>query len=230
MKPLQTVDALADAVVLTPLPYAYESYDQDQVVTTTAYTTREPGLLVRSRNPEDGEDGPRWLVVHWHGEAIQGRHDYTSPWQALMAADRLGALGVDWRQTSQTLKATGTPDGLWNALLGGALIDRAGAILKAVTSDDEDRYDHYDPVMDLLAAGWSPEALTARLTEPGSELPLTDLLTALLAALAPVDGRPPWCGHCLAVARQTVDERGWLTQCPQCHPMPEAAGTAECPS
>jgi hypothetical protein len=208
--------AATAGVVFTPTPFAYRD-PAEQVVTTTAYTTREPGLLIRSRAPEGGEDGPRWLIVHWQGEAIQGRCDYSSPWQALVVADQLGALGVDWRQTSQALKAAGMPPGLWDALRGGPLIDRAGAVIVA-TTDDDDGCDTYDAVMDLLAAGWSPEALTGRLTELGTAIPLAYRVRPLLEALAPLEARPSWCGQCLPVARQVVSERGWLMPCPRCHP------------
>nr|WP_311132671.1 hypothetical protein [Nonomuraea gerenzanensis]SAP16354.1 hypothetical protein BN4615_P11017 [Nonomuraea gerenzanensis] len=211
--------AMADAV-LTGVPYAY--YLRGERVTTTAFTTREPGLLIRSQALEQGGDALCWLIVHWQGEAIQGAHDYPSPWQALIAADQLGALGVDWRQTGQALKAAGPPPGLWDALLETPLIGDASAVLTAVTGDDEDRFDGYDQVMDLLAAGWRPEALTSRLVGPGVAVPLVRRLRPLLQALAPLDGRPPWCGRCLPVARQRVGERGWLAPCPRCHPAPNA--------
>lgn len=224
MTALGTVVIAAD-VVLTPTPFAYRVREHDQVLTTTAYTTREPGLLIRSRDADEGEEGPRWLIVHWQGEGIQGRRDYTSPWRALAVADQLGALGVDWRQPSNDLKAAGEPYGLWEALLPGVLSDRAGQLIEAVTrAGDPGRWDCHEAVMDLLSVGWTPTALTGRLSEDSDAIPLARRMRPLLEALAPLDGRPTWCGQCLPVARQAADVRGWLICCPRCHPgRPDAS-------
>ncbi|MFI9846720.1 hypothetical protein ACIHFD_57540 [Nonomuraea sp. NPDC051941] len=213
-------------VVLTGVPYAYHDHERDQVVTTTAYTTREPGLLIRSRDPQEGEDGAHWLIVHWQGDAVQGVRDYASPWIALVVADQLGALGVDWRRPGEALKAAGAPDGLWDALFPAALDARADDLLLAAsTYDDMNRWDSHEALMSLLAAGWEPEALTSRLTEPGTATPLAARVAPLLQALAPLDGRPRWCGQCLPAARQSADERGWLTPCPRCHTAATRAAT-----
>jgi hypothetical protein len=212
-------------VVLTPVPYAFYLSEQEQIATTTAYTTREPGLLIRSRDPREDEDESRWLIAHWQGEAIQGRRDYTSPWRALAVADQLGALGVDWRRTSAALKADGEPYGLWEALLPGALTDRAGELIETVTrAGDPGQWHCHEAVMDLLSIGWTPTALTGRLSEDSTAIPLARRMRPLLEALAPLDGRPTWCGQCLPVARQNADARGRLTRCPRCHPdRPDAS-------
>ncbi|MEU6721568.1 hypothetical protein ABZ897_59880 [Nonomuraea sp. NPDC046802] len=228
---VNTGTAAAVPVLLTGVPYAYHDPELDQVVTTTAYTTRQPGLLIRSRDPQEGEDGAHWLIAHWQGEAVQGVTDYASPWIALVVADQLGALGVDWRRPGQALKEAGAPDGLWDALFPAALDARADDVLLTASTDgDHDdlaRWDSHEPLMSLLAAGWNPEALTNRLlTEPDAATPLADRVAPLLQALAPLDGRPRWCGQCLPEARQSADERGWLTPCPRCHSAAtQATGT-----
>lgn len=219
MRPQAAGGAVTADVVLTPTPYTYRDHVEG-VVTTTAYTTRVPGLLIRSIDgPDEDQDGTRWIVVHWQGEALQGHHDPGSHWQALAVTDQVGALAVDWSRPSADIKANGAPDGLWEALLLENLADHAAQVVFAVVQDsDSDPWQSHEAVADLLAAGWNPDALTARLTHAGSPVPpLAERLKPLLAALAPLDGRPPWCGQCLPAARQAADERGWLTPCRRCH-------------
>lgn len=220
--------AVTADVVLTLTPYTFYHHTRRRYVTTTAYTTNVPGLLIcRPATAGDGlgADERPWLIAHWQGQAIQGERDYPSPWQALVAADQLGALDdVDWRRTREALKADGVPIGLWDALRPDALADRAGDLLMAVTCDDDhDRWDSQEVLMDLLAVGWTEQPLADALAGPFSAVPLAERVRPLIAALAPLDGRPPWCGQCLPIARLAADERGWLTCCRRCHPRDHSA-------
>ena len=198
--------------------------------TTTAYTTRTPGLRILPTAGPFGE--VTWTVMHHEGPQVcRGNlaDGETYP-EALLIADALAA-GADWTRPATVIACTVDNASIISlaASASRAIADAADEVMHAMTIalGDQARVYEYRPDMHsgaircALAAGWTADALIRRLT---GHLSAVDRWAAIRARLrrlpqpAPVAvRRPEWCRVCDAATRlRAID--GVLTACATCYP------------